>query len=665
MTATPLPSRVRARFRARARVALAIVAALLMFGPATLATASTDDDARGGDLVLSLAAGQGGVLPDTAGTSFTVTAHNTTEAAIPAGLVSLWVGETPLGDTAALTAWLSGGDAPGVMRSVTTQTVPALAGGDTAQWELLASAEDLGFASEDAEKPVTAPAPGVYPVRAQYAGAQAQAVLIVAAERPVAAAIIVPVTLTPAGGVLLTAGELATATGEGGVLTGILDAVAGTAAILAVDPAIPAAIRVLGDAAPASAQTWLTALDALPNERFALQFADTDLAAPAQAGLAEPLAPTGLSSIVDASVDAATSLDDLTHIRGARTDIVWPRPALGPADLAAFDDYVGSPATTVLPAAFVTGTGPAVTVEGHRVLVPNAAASEWLSLASISTDEAEREKAMGTGVAHLALAGENVLVALDRDDARDPAALTEVLTALARLTTPLTLAELDALPAPTATLRAATDTERAEAIAPLLHTENELTAFATILADPALLTEPERIRLLRLYSVPGPGDDFTAALETFHARTAALLSSVDIQPSSTVQILSASVDLPVWVRNDLPWPITVILQASPDSTRLDVQAHSTVESLPNNNTRVRVPVTARVASGEVDITLRLTSPTGVRVGSEQVIPVVVRAEWESIGLVILGVAVALLLTFGVIRTVRKKRHPQIEEAAHE
>src|SRR5690606_15105906 len=161
MIATPLPSRVRARVRAWVRLVVATCAALLLLTPAAIATATTVDEAGPGGLTLELAVAQGGVLPATSGTSFTITARNAADADAPAGVLTLWVGSTPLDSAAALTTWLAGGEAPGSMRSVTTQAVPALAAGDTTRWELLASAEDLGFVEADGKEPVTRPAPGV------------------------------------------------------------------------------------------------------------------------------------------------------------------------------------------------------------------------------------------------------------------------------------------------------------------------------------------------------------------------------------------------------------------------------------------------------------------------------------------------------------------------
>lgn len=82
---------------------------------------------------------------------------------------------------------------------------------------------------------------------------------------------------------------------------------------------------------------------------------------------------------------------------------------------------------------------------------------------------------------------------------------------------------------------------------------------------------------------------------------------------------------------------------------------------PNSTTRVKVPVSARVGSGEVDLRLSLYSPTGVQIQGDQTVRVAVRAEWETIGLVIFGGLAVLLIALGVIRTIRRKRRETAEE----
>ena len=123
--------------------------------------------------------------------------------------------------------------------------------------------------------------------------------------------VIVPITADATAGGLLTATELTELTAPTGSLTNQLDAVDGTAAILAIDPAILAAIRVLGSSAPASAVEWLVRLESLANSRFALQFGDADVAAQMQAGLSRPLPPLSLQAYIDPA-NFATPAPDTT-----------------------------------------------------------------------------------------------------------------------------------------------------------------------------------------------------------------------------------------------------------------------------------------------------------------------------------------------------------------
>ena len=137
------------------------------------------------------------------------------------------------------------------------------------------------------------------------------------AAAPVGVGVVVPVTAGPTAEGLLTADELVELTGPEGSLTNILDAVEGTEAILAVDPAIPAAIRVLGSSAPPTALLWLARLEALPQTRFALQFGDADVAAQVQAGIVPPLR---------AHLTAGLSRTRRLHRRGCRLSRPRPRP---------------------------------------------------------------------------------------------------------------------------------------------------------------------------------------------------------------------------------------------------------------------------------------------------------------------------------------------------
>src|SRR6185437_784641 len=249
------------------------------------------------------------------------------------GTVTLSVGSSALADRTALSAWLRG-DRSGVelMAVGTTPMDPVPPGGSSPVLVQVPAA--------DAQR-----APGVYPMLASLDGADgaitAPSVMIVPdpAQPQASIGVVVPITAGPLTTGLLTSEQLQAMTASDGRLTALLDAVAGTSAILAVDPAIPAAIRVLGSSAPADATAWLDRLTSLSNARFALQFGDADIAAQINAGAATLTTPLELSAYLDPAhfangsagatpaPTATPTLPDtttLTEVPGAVAGVYWP-----------------------------------------------------------------------------------------------------------------------------------------------------------------------------------------------------------------------------------------------------------------------------------------------------------------------------------------------------
>ncbi|PZU31427.1 MAG: hypothetical protein DI577_05440 [Microbacterium sp.] len=109
--------------------------------------------------------------------------------------------------------------------------------------------------------------------------------------------------------------------------------------------------------------------------------------------------------------------------------------------------------------------------------------------------------------------------------------------------------------------------------------------------------------------------------------------------------------------------MSVVLVATRNDPRLVVQGTTPVEAGPSQNTRVQVPVQARVGSGESTLELQLRSATGVPIGDAVPVHVSVHAEWESVGLVIMITLVAALLILGVVRTVLKLRRRRASASA--
>lgn len=689
----------------RIGAALAAVAALLLPGSLSATAAPTPSPSPNprGAVVFTLAPSSSGIVRPGDPLVVTLDVANGTSVSVAGGPATLAVGDTPITDRAVLQKWLAGTGDGLSTHVIATTVLPALSPDAQTAVGLLVPAADPSLAGRS---------PGVYPLLARFERASGTVTSTSALIVPAAAAtarpvgVVVPLTAGPLSSGLLTAAQLTTLTAADGLLTQQLDAVTGTDAILAVDPALPAAVGVLGSSAPPGALAWLARLQALPNSRFALQFGDADVAAQLQSGLAAPLPPLSLRSYMAAAdfptasatpapspaatpappTPAFPALSTLLDVGGGRSATYWPVGGTASAtDIAALG-RLGTPdaaALTLIPSGSTkTGAdGAAIpahgTVHGDGVLVYDSLVSAQLQLASVLGDDstALRGAPLTAAMAQLQLALRSgdapLLVTVDRARSRTRAALQAAIHDVegAPGVRSATLADLVAAPPGAVEVGAVTgDAARAAAAVQLRAGETSLTAFATVLDDPTLLADPERAQLLQLLG-GGWLDDAVAwrkAISAHAEATAKTLGAVGVLPPSPLNLISSSSGLPFRVRNDLPYPVTVWLIATPDDLRLDVQRATQVRVSPLSNTRVDVPVQARIGSGDVAVRLRLQSVAGVHIGDPQTADVRVRAEWEGIGVTALLLLVAALLSVGVTRTLlarrRMRRAPERDHA---
>lgn len=687
---SPVPRRSLTRRFLATLAAAALALGLAAPLAATAATPTPSPSASATPPALAAAPAGNGILRP--GETFAVlaTLTNPGGATVSASSVSLSIGAAPLADDAALTRWLSG-DASGVtLQQIATGSLDATAP---------AAQTSVSFTVQGTDPALLGRGTGVYPVLAQTGGGaslQAPTVVVVPADgASTPLAVVVPITAAPRTGGLLTANELADLTAVDGALSAQLDAVDGSAATLAVDPAIPAAIRVLGSSAPPTAVAWLKRLLALPNDRFALQFGDADLSAQFRAGVTTPLTPTSLLSYMTASdftqpISGVTtpspsasvapgqpSFPDLTtllDIGSADQNVFWP--ATGSADTAVVGSLgnlgtEAAPARVLIASSNVAGGRATATAAVGGVATPvyDAEVSRALTAAAAENDTARRGAALASVSGHLAFARSGaadrpVLAVLDRGTDRSRVSLRATLGALASAPgyTPSTFAAITAAPLTDVSLAETTpDTVRTAEVTDLLSDEDTIDRFATILDQPELLTGRERAEILQVLNVAWTGDAARTAVADHRAQTRTTLDSVGIL-SSDFRLVSSSAPLRPWVRNDLPWPISVVLRTQPDDVRLRVQADTPIDAQPSANTRTEVPVEARIANGEVTVSMQLYSPTGELIGARQNVQVEVRAEWESIGLIVFIVLVAAFLGIGVVRTVGRRRRAHASEA---
>ncbi len=612
----------------------------------------------------------------------TLSAGSSSAATTP---VALSIGSAPLGDDASLDRWLNGDASGQTMQQIATGAVDAAASGTQSSTTLTVAAADAALAGRGA---------GVYPVLATAGTLRAPSVVVVPTDGPsTPIAVVVPITAAPMTRGLLTGNELAELTAVDGALSAQLDAVDGTPVTLAVDPAIPAAIRVLGSAAPPTAVAWLQRLLALPNDRFALPFGDADIAAQLRAGLAAPMGPTSLQSYMsesdfrgpasavsspepapsaDPGEPSFPSLSTLLDIGEATPNIFWPATGTAGPETVASLNALGTaeePARVLIASSSVTGARPAAAaVGGVSTPVYDADVSRVLAAAAGQNDATLRGASLAAAQAYLAVAragsgDQPVLAVLDRGTDRSRVSLRATLGSIAVAPgfAPSSLADVAARPASEVSLASPTvDSTRVAELGDLLSDERAVDSFATILEQPELLTGRERAELLQVLSVAWTGDAARKAVADHRAGTRTTLDSVGIL-SSDFRLVSSSAPLRPWVRNDLPWPVTVVLAVRPDDARLRVQDRTTVEAQAAANTRVEVPVEARIANGEVSVDLQLLSPTDEPVGTPERVDVEVRAEWESIGLIVIVVLVVGFLSLGVVRTIARRRRTRAEE----
>lgn len=686
MTVTSSTSTPARRFRVR----LAVLVALVLGVAPAAAAGAVETPLNTTGVTFTAGPTDDGVLTEGQPLTVALRASNPTAVPMASGPVSISVTDTALPTREALRAWLDDATPEAAAREIGTATIGGL--------DAYAQHTETATIDPDATG-LRQLAPGVYPLTATYASARGDlttaSVLVVpdaAASAPVG--VIVPIT-TPARSVgLLTSEELATETGVGGDLRAQLDAVSGTPAILAVDPAIVASIRVLGSSAPTAARAWLADLLALPNERFALQFGDANLATQFGAGLGAPLGVTSLGSALTASdggtwatspaptpttapEGAIRTLEELLAIGSVTDGLYWPASGTAGGTVAAAVAALATaelPTTTLVPSSVAAESmsGRASAGDAH-LLVYDADVSSALHAVSVATGSVDRGRGRAaasafTSLAHAESPGAGLLVTIDRGANRTASALDDAVRAAFALTgrIPVGLDSfLDDVPTPVTLSEVEPNPAHVAALTEFLTGETELGSFSSILADPRVLLGPERMSILQLIGNAWLPDaaGFARAVARHRTATRATLDAVSITPPSGLTLAASSASLGFTIRNDLPWPVSLVLITTPNDPRVIVQNTTPIQVGASQNSRADVPIQARVGSGESNLTVQLRSPSMIAIGDPVSVDVSVRAEWESVGIAVLITLVSTMIVLGIIRTIMRRRKRTTKEHA--
>ncbi|SJN11702.1 hypothetical protein FM113_12805 [Leucobacter sp. 7(1)] len=482
-------------------------------------------------------------------------------------------------------------------------------------------------------------------------------------------------------------------------------------ATLAIDPRIIAGIRAYGTEAPTHAQDFLARMSALNLPSFLLQFADADPAAQAALGFTQLLAPTSLDFVSrfgkfpagtdpDAagsvpsdsadpeeavpepaapatetptagspstpSPDPATptlpTLRELMQWADAQP-VAWP--AEGAVDQATLDLLEASGIrTVVLDSGNVTGaTAPRATLGTGGALVTDAALGAAAQAALGADTAAERALGAAHLSAELAVAAQDgspgLLLGLDRGavaSAAEPGSVLQLIESL-DWAQPTPIA---ALPEGRAMLRAGDTLEdRRELLRSSAGRESSVNALGAVLVHPEYLSGYQRTRLLELFATrfASPGVDFTEIAAAYRERDAELLTGVRAISTEHTQLVGTSTRVPVQLQNALPFDARVQVRVEPSSAGLSIseRTYENIAVPAEANQRVLVPVHSRVSSGESGIIVSVAAASGEPTVFTGTLPISIRSSVEAIGLWVLGGLAALLLGFGIWRSLRRKR----------
>ena len=503
-----------------------------------------------------------------------------------------------------------------------------------------------------------------------------------------------PLNAPPSSVGLLDAETLEVLTSPGGSLYEQLTTALRHTVAIGVDPRIVASIRLLSGAAPQSARDWLQQLEAAPNDVFSLSYADADQLLLHRAGATAPVDPISFpepndtppppvetevpngSDTAPASTVPGTVLDPDSPMAMRTTidGLAWP--SRSPASAEDLDFLTAGGSTRLLlSSSEVEGSAvftPNVTVGEHDVTVSDDSVSSLLRAASGAESDVEWACAIASLTATLAVtaaqsSGATVVATLGRDLVSPSRMVGSTLRTVETLpwVDPLPLrSAINLSPVKGSLADSAEDAsvdsgdgDRTPLTKRLLESEVSLSQFASVVDDPTLVTGPQRLQLLALASAAWAGDfsAWSAAARAHLIDNSEMLESVHLPDSSSVNLIQEKFNLPVTVRNELDFPVTVFVTVRAERAILNVtdkRVQLVIEA--NSQAKAFVPVES-IANGEVRTTVSLSSPTGVPISQPTIVTLNVQAGWETTATVVLAVIIIALFGAGIWRTVLRRR----------
>lgn len=146
----------------------------------------------------------------------------------------------------------------------------------------------------------------------------------------------------------------------------------------------------------------------------------------------------------------------------------------------------------------------------------------------------------------------------------------------------------------------------------------------------------------------------TASFSQAHSAAEAVRAAITIAPSSTINVISQSADLPLRIDSTLSQEVTVVVRAESNNQRLQAEREVTVTVPPNGQGTAAMPINA-VGSGDASLLLSVDTPDGTQIGTPFTLNARVRADWENLGTGAIAALLAVMLVAGIFRTIRRGR----------
>lgn len=310
---------------------------------------------------------------------------------------------------------------------------------------------------------------------------------------------------------------------------------------------------------------------------------------------------------------------------------------------------------------------PRVTFGDFDALVADAPAGQAARVSIAGATATERNAGTANLTARLALSAQTgaggLVLALDRGALADIADPLRIFDTIDSLPWVQTVSERLQSSAP-AELRAGASTEqRRELLRATIARSAQIDELAPLLAEPSYLTEYQRERLLAALATryAEPDIDYLAIDEQTKARDSELLSGVSPLVSENTQLVGSLSNVPITLSNALPFEAVVNLHVTPTSAAISLGERDFEVRIPAvGSTNVLVPVQSRVSSGEAGLQLEVQNASKEFTFASALHPLTLRTAIETALIWVLGSAAALLLGFGVWRSVRRRRTKRLK-----